>query len=327
MSAQPDIKLNNHAMMKIPLLILAGPTGIGKTQLALELAGRLNGEIVGADSMQIYRFMDIGTAKPTPEERAQIPHHLIDIRYPDEDYSAAEYARDAARAIRDIHARGKLPLLVGGTGLYIHAVVYGLFEGPGRDEAFRKQLHETAEKDGNSVIYQKLQEVDPLTAERLHANDLVRVIRALEVFHLTGRPISAHQATVTTPLTDFDPCFLILSMERQALYKRIHLRVDTMLASGFVEEVHNLLHQGYHPDLNSMKSLGYKEIVGFLIGDLDLLTAIALMKRNTRHYAKRQLTWFRKYQNVTWIYRKPDEPADQLSARCLPTIESWYERL
>ena len=313
--------------MKIPLLILAGPTGVGKTWLALELAERLNGEIVGADSMQIYRFMDIGTAKPTPEERARIPHHLIDIRNPDEDYSAADYARDATRAIRDIHARGKLPLLVGGTGLYIQAVVYGIFEGPGRDETYREHLRELAEEQGNLAIFQKLEEVDPLTAHRLHPNDLVRVIRALEVFHLTGIPISAYQATATTPLTDFQPCFLVLTMDREALYHRIHTRVDTMFASGFVEEVHGLLHQGYHPDLNSMKSLGYKEIVNFLRGQIDLPAAITLMKCHTRRYAKRQLTWFRKYQHAEWIQREPDLPSERLIVQSLQIIETWRANL
>lgn len=313
--------------MKIPLVILAGPTGVGKTGLALELAERLNAEIVSADSMQIYRFMDIGTAKPTPEERARVPHHLIDIRNPDEDYSAADYARDATSAIRDIHARGKLPLLVGGTGLYIQAVVYGIFEGPGRDESYRERLRELIEEQGKLAIYRKLQKIDPLSAHRLHSNDLVRVIRALEVFHLTGIPISVYQATATIPLTDFQPCFLVLTMEREALYHRIDIRVATMLTLGFVEEVHGLLHQGYSPELNSMKSLGYKEIVNFLTGELDFPEAISLMKRNTRRYAKRQFTWFRKYRNAVWIQREPDSSPDLLLNQCLPVIETWRANL
>ncbi len=313
--------------MSIPLVILAGPTGVGKTGLALELADRLQAEIVGADSMQIYRFMDIGTAKPTLEERSRVAHHLIDIRNPDEEYSAADYARDATRAISEIHARGKLPLLVGGTGLYIQAVVYGIFEGPGRDETYRAHLRELAEEYGNFAIYQKLETVDPLTARRLHPNDLVRIIRALEVFHLTGIPISAYQATATTPLAAFAPCFLVLTTERETLYEWIEARVDAMIAAGLVDEVQELLEQGYHADLNSMKSLGYKEIAAFLQGQADLPTAITLIKRNSRRYAKRQLTWFRKYQHAIRIERKPDLPFERLIAGCLHNLEHWRDNL
>lgn len=309
--------------MSIPLVILAGPTGVGKTGLALELAERLEAEIVGADSMQIYRFMDIGTAKPTLEERSRVAHHLIDIRNPDEEYSAADYARDATRAISDIHARGKLPLLVGGTGLYIQAVVYGIFEGPGRDETYRAHLREFAEEYGNFAIYQKLEAVDPLTSRRLHPNDLVRIIRALEIFHLTGIPISAYQATATTPLAAFSPCFLVLTTGRETLYNRIETRVDAMIAAGLIEEVQGLLQQGYHTELNPMKSLGYKEITAFLQGQTDLPTASTLIKRNSRRYAKRQLTWFRKYQHAVWIEREPELPFHQLITRCLQRIEYW----
>ncbi|GAK54947.1 tRNA dimethylallyltransferase [Candidatus Vecturithrix granuli] len=313
--------------MSIPLVILAGPTGIGKTEVALELAERLHAEIVGADSMQIYRFMDIGTAKPTMEERSRVPHHLIDIRNPDEEYSAADYARDATRVICDIDARGKLPLLVGGTGLYIQAVVYGIFEGPGRDETYREHLRELAEEYGNLALYQKLETLDPLSAHRLHPNDLVRVIRALEIFHLTGIPISAYQATATTPLAAFTPCFLGLTTEREILYDRIETRVDAMIETGLVEEVQGLLQQGYHAELNAMKSLGYKEIVAFLQGQTDLPTAITQIKRDSRRYAKRQLTWFRKYQNVLWVHRTPDMSSDQIVARCLEHIEMWRANL
>lgn len=313
--------------MSIPLVILAGPTGVGKTEIALKLAERLHAEIVGADSMQIYRFMDIGTAKPTPEERLRVPHHLIDIRNPDEEYSAADYARDATRAIQDIDARGKLPLLVGGTGLYIQAVVYGIFEGPKRDETYREHLRELAEEHGNLALYQKLETVDPLSAHRLHPNDLVRVIRALEVFHLTGITISAYQATATTPLTTFAPCFLGLTTERETLYARIEARVDAMIAAGLVGEVEGLLQQGYHAELNAMKSLGYKEIVAFLQGQTDLPTAITQIKHNSRRYAKRQLTWFRKYQNILWVQRTLDMASARIVARYLEHIEMWRANL
>ena len=313
--------------MGIPLLIIAGPTGIGKTRVAIEIAEQINGEIVGADSMQIYRYMDIGTAKPTPEERARVPHHLIDIRNPDEEFSAADYAREATVVIRDIHARGKVPLVVGGTGLYIQTLVYGIFEGPGRDEDFRQRMRTLAQEQGNAVVYQKLQEIDPKTAERLHPNDLLRIIRALEVFHLTGTPISAQQAAATAPLEEYSPCFLVLATDREYLYTRINDRVEAMIADGLVEEVRALLERGYHAELNPMKSLGYKEIAEFLAGEYDLPTAIEYIKRNTRRYAKRQLTWFRKYEAVNWIFRKPDAPVEPVVEQCLQMIpHQWMIR-
>ncbi len=287
--------------MAIPLIIIAGPTGVGKTQVAIEIAEKINGEIVGADSMQIYRFMDIGTAKSTFEERVRVPHHLIDIRNPDEDYSATDYARDATEIIRDIHHRGKKPLLVGGAGLYIRAVLNGIFEGPAKDETFRANMRALAEEQGNDAVYQKLRQVDPQTAQRLHPNDQVRVIRALEVFHLTGTPISSHQETATIPLDHYDACFLVLNTSREQLYSRINARVEQMIAAGLIDEVQDLLNRGYHAGLNSMKSLGYKEIVDYLAGSYDLQAAAALMKRNTRHYARRQLTWFRKCRVQAWI--------------------------
>lgn len=290
--------------MKLPLLIIAGPTGIGKTGLAIELAERLNGEIVSADSMQIYRFMNIGTAKPTPEERARAPHHLLDIRNPDEAYSVAGYVNDAATAIRAIHERGKFPLLVGGTGMYIEKLLYGIFEGPARDEALRAELLNYAENMGNAALHERLRQADPAAAQRLHPNDRLRMIRALEVFHLTGSPISARQAETLTPKrARYDACFVVLTAERERLYARIDTRVDVMMAEGLVEEVQELYRRGYHRGLHSLKSLGYKEIGEFLAGEHDLPTAAALIKRNTRHYAKRQLTWFRKYADAHWIAR------------------------
>ncbi len=307
----------------IPLVIIAGPTGVGKTKVAISIAERIGGEIVGADSRQIYRYMDIGTAKPTPEERARIPHHLIDIREPNEVYSAAEYTQDASVAIRDIHMRGKIPLLVGGTGLYIHVVLYGIFEGPGRDEAFRAQMHTLVEEHGAAFLHQKLSHVDPATAQRLHPNDLLRVIRALEIHYFTGRPISDYQSSATIPIVQYHSCFLVLTAERQALYARINARVDQMIDQGLVEEVRGLLKWGYHGDMNPMNSVGYKEIVEFLSGKHDLPSAIALIKRNSRRYAKRQLTWFRKYQDNFWICAEYSETIEEIVERCLRVISQW----
>jgi len=312
--------------MVIPLIIIAGPTGVGKTKVAIAIAEWIGGEIVGADSRQIYRYMDIGTAKPTPEERARIPHHLIDIRNPDEEYSAAEYAKDASAAIHSIHTRGKIPLLVGGTGLYIQAVLYGMFEGPGRDEAFRAQMRTLAEAHGSTHLYQELLCVDPKTAQRVHSNDLMRIIRALEVHHLTGKPISEHQASATEPLASYHSCFLVLTTERKTLYERINARVDQMIDQGLVEEVQDLIKRGYHEGLNSMNSVGYQEIMECLSGIRDLSSAIGLIKRNTRRYAKRQLTWFRKYQKSFWICYEKAETLENIVERCLRILSRWKEQ-
>ncbi len=306
--------------MGIPLIIIAGPTGVGKTRIAIDIAERLNGEIVGADSMQIYRYMDIGTAKPTPEEQSRVPHHLLDIRDPDGEYSAADYVRDATTIIQSIYERGKLPLLVGGTGMYIEKVLYGIFEVPGRDEAFRQQMQALADREGREAVHQTLQQIDPKTAKRLHPNDLVRVIRALEVFHLTGQSISDHQQQATIPVAQYETSFLVLNADREELYRRINTRVDQMMKEGFVDEVRTLHERGYHHGLRPLQSLGYKEIGAFLAGTHDLEETIRLIKRNTRHYAKRQLTWFRKYDNVRWIQREIPPALDDTLEQCLEAI-------
>lgn len=285
----------------IPVIIVAGPTAVGKTAVALELAERLNGEIIGADSRQIYRYMDIGTAKPAPEERTRIPHYLIDIRNPDEAYSAADFARDASARAHDIVDRGKMPLIVGGTGLYIHALLYGIFDGPGKDAAYREKMQALADAHGKGFLHEKLRSVDAVTAKRLHPNDTLRIVRALEVFHLTGQPISEHQALHTTPLSRFNACFLVLNAPRPVLYERIDGRVERMVADGLFEEVEELRQQGYYGDLPSMSSVGYKEILDFLHGGCDRAGAVSLIKRNTRRYAKRQVTWFKKYQEAVWL--------------------------
>lgn len=305
--------------MKQPLIIIAGPTGVGKTGIAIELAERINGEIVGADSMQIYRGMDIGTAKPTREEQARVPHHLIDIRSPDEDFSVAEYVEAAAAAIAEIAQRRKMPILVGGTGMYIEKLLYGLFEGPGRDETFRQEIVEFADAQGNLALHHRLQQIDPAAAQRLHPNDRTRIIRALEVHHLTGSPISAFQQEALTPEhCRYLTMFCVITAERDELYARINARVEGMIAAGLVEEVQGLYRQGFHQDFAPLKSLGYKEIGEFLAGKCDLPSAIELIQRNTRHYAKRQLTWFRKYADARWIQR------DNAVETCLSLIHQAF---
>jgi tRNA dimethylallyltransferase len=307
----------------IPIVIIAGPTAVGKTAIALQLAGCMQGEIVGADSRQIYCAMNIGTAKPTPEELDRIPHHLIDIRQPDEVYSAADFARDASARIHEMADRGTLPFVVGGTGLYIHALLYGLFEGPGKDAEFRTGMRALADIHGKAFLHQELQRVDPPSAERLHPNDTLRIIRALEVFHLTGTPISEHQALYTKPLGEFESCLLVLNAPRPILYERIDERVERMVADGLFQEVEHLRQQSYHRELSSMSSVGYKEVLDFFDGKHDRDTTVSLIKRNTRRYAKRQLTWFKKYQDACWIEYDPSEGFDGMYDRCLQKILAW----
>ncbi|WP_027356464.1 tRNA (adenosine(37)-N6)-dimethylallyltransferase MiaA [Desulfofundulus thermocisternus] len=285
----------------IPLLVLVGPTAVGKTAVSVEVALKLGGEIVSADSMLVYRYMNIGTAKPTMEERRGIPHYMIDIIDPDESYSVALYQAQARQHIREIWERGKLPLLVGGTGLYIRSVIEPYhFTGAGVDEHFRSQLLKEAREKGAQALYQRLVEVDPETAAKVHPNNLKRVIRALEVYHLTGHPMSSalRQKGDGPP---YNTLIIGLTMDRQRLYQRIEARVEQMLEMGLVDEVRSLLKRGYSPYLTSMQGLGYKEIIAYLRGLSTIEEAIYLLKRNTRRFAKRQFTWFKRDPRINWI--------------------------
>lgn len=282
-------------MDKIKIVIIVGPTASGKSMLAMELAARFNGEIVNADSMQVYRFMDIGTAKPTREQRQRVPHHLIDIADPDEEFSAARYNEEASRAIHDIHERGKNVFVVGGTGLYIRALTKGLFKGPGSDMRLRNEFATLGSRsEGPRYLYEKLKEVDPEAASRIHPNNMARIVRALEVYYLTNKPISAFQKEHGFSEEPYDALKVGLSIDRKLLYKRIEDRVDSMIAAGLVEEVRRLLAMGYSPDLKAKRGLGYKEIVGYIQNKYSLEDAAMEIKKNTRRYAKRQMTWFRK---------------------------------
>jgi tRNA dimethylallyltransferase len=285
---------------KMPLLVLVGPTAVGKTKFSLDIARTFRAEIISGDSMQVYRGMDIGTAKASPQERALVPHHLIDIRDPDEPFSVSDFQRLAKEAIADIHSRGKLPFVVGGTGLYIEALCYDFhFSRAGMDREFREKQRKIAAEQGLSVLFGKLREIDPQAAERIHPNDERRIIRALEVHHVTGQPFSAFfQKNRQSP---FDLLLIGLTMDRDLLYKRIEERVDRMIASGLVEEVKRLLAAGCGRNLNSMQGLGYKEIAAYLHGECSLDEAVALLKRNTRRFAKRQLSWFRHMDEIRWV--------------------------
>ncbi|MBP1977197.1 tRNA (adenosine(37)-N6)-dimethylallyltransferase MiaA [Cohnella thailandensis] len=287
-----------------PLLVLVGPTAVGKTALSLKLAKALNAEIISGDSMQVYRGMDIGTAKLPIEEREGIPHHLIDICEPSETFSAADFQAKCAETIRDIHSRGKLPFIVGGTGLYVEAVCYGYrFQEYGSDEAFRQRMSEYAKRFGAEALHAKLAAVDPASAEKLHPNDERRVIRALEVFETTGQPLSElqSQSRGDAKRSPYKLCLIGLTMERERLYDRINERVDQMLEQGLVEEVKTLMSQGVPVSSVALQALGYKEIVAYLTGELDYESAVTLLKRDTRHFAKRQLSWFRHMRELQWV--------------------------
>lgn len=287
---------------KIPLAVLVGPTAVGKTEAAIECAKALGAEIISADSMQVYRGMDIGTAKPTDEERQGVPHHLMDCADPDVEFNVARYQEMANKAIQDIHGRGRLPLLTGGTGLYIHSILYPMnFTDAGDDPALRKQLQAWCDQEGREALHQRLNTVDPETAARLHPNDVRRVIRALEIFYLTGNKMSEYRQDLKGIETACNPMIMGLTIKREKLYRRIDQRADQMLAQGLVEEVEGLLAKGYHKDLVSMQGLGYKEVIPVLEDARTLEEAAEILKRDTRRYAKRQWTWFRRDPRVHWI--------------------------
>ncbi|GAA3406843.1 tRNA (adenosine(37)-N6)-dimethylallyltransferase MiaA [Paenibacillus hodogayensis] len=291
----------NEAETKPRLLVLLGPTAVGKTNLSIEMAARYGCEIISGDSMQVYRGMDIGTAKATMEERGGVPHHMIDIHDPDYPFSAAEFQERARALIADIHGRGKLPFIVGGTGLYIESLCYDYrFSEIGMDEAYRAELNAFADAHGEAELHERLVRVDPESARRIHPNDRRRTIRALEVYEATGSPLS-EQVAGQKKQSPYELCIVGLTMERKILYKRIEARIDLMIGQGLVDEVRGLLERGYAPGLFSMQGLGYKEIVGYIQGDYGLPEAIELLKRNTRRFAKRQLSWFRRMQDIHWI--------------------------
>jgi tRNA dimethylallyltransferase len=279
-------------MRRDQVLVVAGPTAVGKTAIGLAVAKRLDAEIISADSRQVYQYLDIGTAKPSKAERVCVPHHLVDFLDPAQAYSAAEYMADARGTMDELDARGKTYIVVGGSGLYIRALIEGLAEIPSADEAIRSELAAFVAEHGNPALHKRLQEVDPVTAARLKTNDAVRVSRALEVYQLTGKPISQwHQGERIKDHRSYR--LVVLDMDREELYARINRRVDTMLQAG--------LAKGYSPDLNSLRTVGYQEIIAHLNGEYGLDRAIGLIKQNTRNFAKRQLTWFRGMKEAEWV--------------------------
>ena len=285
---------------KPSLVIISGPTCVGKTDVAIALAEPLGGEIISADAMQVYRYMDIGTAKPTDQQRARVRHHLIDVVNPDEPFSAALFRRVAGAIIDDLDQKGRPVFVVGGTGLYIKALTRGLFEGQEQDRGVRKRLKEEAEILGLQGMYRRLQEVDPASAARIHPNDTYRIMRALEVYQVTGQPISCHQMAHGFRDIPYKTLKIGLTLDRKILYDRINRRVDLMLSSGLLEEVKWLLDHGYPSTLKSMQSIGYRHMADYLRQRITWDETVRLFKRDTRRYAKRQLTWFRADPEILW---------------------------
>jgi tRNA dimethylallyltransferase len=301
---------------KIQLVVILGPTATGKSELAVRLAERFDGEIVNADSMQVYRGMEIGTAKPSMELRARVPHHLLDICDPDLNFSASDFRREAELAIADIAGRGKRIFVVGGTGLYIRALLQGLADSPSGAGSVRGELEEQARRDGNEALLRELAQADPETAARLHPNDRVRIVRALEVFRLTGRPISEQRSAHGFAGEHYRALKIGLAVERRELYERIERRVETMIAGGLVAEVAALLGRGFSPEAKALRSIGYRQICAYLAGEYGLAEAVPLIKRDTRRYAKRQLTWFGQDKEIIWV-----EYSDNFATICNHVIE------
>jgi tRNA dimethylallyltransferase len=287
------------------LVILLGPTGVGKSRVAVGLALAFGGEIINGDSIQVYRGFDIGTDKPTPADRRGVPHHLIDAVDPGVQFTAADFVREALRAAADISGRGLVPFVVGGTGLYLKALVDGLFPGPGRDPVVRAELEAEARTKGLETLFLRLREIDPIYARTVRDRDRVRIIRALEVHRLTGRPLSEHFRDTVPPTGRANVVKIGLELDRQALYLRIDERVERMFARGLVGEVRDLLARGVGEDAPPFRALGYRHVLGLLRGRIPEEEAKALTRTDTRHYAKRQITWFRKTPGVAWF--SPDD--------------------
>jgi tRNA dimethylallyltransferase len=296
-----------------PLLVIVGPTGSGKSELALRSAEEFHGEVVNCDSLQLYRHLNIGTAKLLPSERRGVPHHLIDILDPDEVFTAGEYARRARPLLSEIAGRGRLPIVVGGTGLYLRALLEGLFPGPARDEALRARLAAREARRPGS-LHRLLSRFDPPAAQRIHASDVQKLIRAVEVCLLTRRPLSSWFAEGRDPLRGFRTLKLGLDPPRQALYQRLDMRCERMFAGGLVEEVRRMLSLGFSPTSKSLESHGYRQALQILRGELDPEQALCYACRNTRHYAKRQWTWFRRDPDIVWMSGFGDQPQTQAAA-------------
>lgn len=309
--------------MKQPLLVLTGPTAVGKTKLSIALARAVGGEIISADSMQVYRHMDIGSAKIKIEEMQGIPHHLIDVLEPTEDFHIVLFQKMAKEAMADIYSRGHIPILTGGTGFYIQAVTRDIdFTEAEQENGYRKKLEAIALSQGAEALHRMLRDIDPKSAEEIHPNNVKRVIRALEFYHQNGVPISSHNEAQKQQTSPYNLAYFVLNAPRPLLYERIEARVDEMLSEGLVEEVRKLQSMGCCRGMVSMQGLGYKEILSYLEGECSLEEAVRILKRDTRHFAKRQLTWFRREPEVIWLDKEKFEFDDEkILARMLAVCE------
>ena len=308
--------------MKKPLIVLTGPTAVGKTKLSIALAKAVNGEIISADSMQVYQYMDIGSAKIKKEEMQGVPHYLVDVLKPQEDFHVVRFQKMAKKAMEEIYAKGKIPILAGGTGFYIQAVVKDIDFSENTEKSLcRENLEHLAEEKGAEYLHGKLREVDPASADKIHANNVKRVIRALEYYELTGEKISEHNEREAAKESPYHYAYFVLNDSREKLYRRIDQRVDDMLSEGLVKEVQTLREMGYTKDMVSMQGLGYKEILSYLDGSCSLEEAVYIIKRDTRHFAKRQITWFKREPDVIWVNKnefdyKDDKILDYILENC-----------
>lgn len=287
------------------LVVLTGPTAVGKTELSIGLAKAIGGEIISADSMQVYRHMDIGSAKITPDQMQQIPHFLLDELDPGEEFNVTLFQKKAKSYMKEIYGRGKIPILVGGTGFYIQAVLYDIdFDESENKPELRSELEQLAQEEGCDHLHRLLEQVDPVSAELIHPNNVKRVIRALEYYRSTGRPISLHNAVSRQKSSPYDFYYFVLNDDRSRIYERIDQRVDLMLEKGLLDEVKKLKEMGYDRSFVSMQGLGYKEMLAFLEGEISMEEAVYRIKRDTRHFAKRQITWFKREKNVIWLNKQ-----------------------
>lgn len=306
-----------------PMIILTGPTAVGKTALSIELAKKINGAIISADSMQVYKHMDIGSAKIMPEEMQGIPHYMIDELEPEEEFHVVRFVEMAKKYLQEIYAAGKIPIIAGGTGFYIQALLYDIdFTDQECDEAYRRELEVLAREQGAETLHEMLKKVDPASAEAIHANNIKRVIRALEFHHLTGEKISDHNEREKQKVSPYNFAYFVLTDDRANLYRRIDRRVDIMIEQGLVDEVRKLKEMGCHREMVSMQGLGYKEILAYLEGELTLEEAVYIIKRETRHFAKRQLTWFKREREVFWVDKRAyDYQEDKILADILLVLQ------
>lgn len=313
--------MSDKMQNKRPLVVLTGPTAVGKTALSIQLAKAINGEIISADSMQVYKQMDIGTAKIKPKEMQGVRHYLVDECMPDEEFNVMKFKECANRYIDEIYQKGKIPILVGGTGFYIQAVLKDVSFEQEEVSEYRRTLEQLAKEKGARYLHERLQQVDPESAVAIHENNVRRVIRALEYYEQNGEKISKHNEREKQKESSYNFSYFVLNQPREVLYKRIDKRVDLMIEEGLVEEVESLVEKGYGRDLVSMQGLGYKEIYSYLQGEISLSDAIYILKRDTRHFAKRQLTWFRREQDVVWVDKEKYITEEEQLSFCLKVLQ------